>query len=272
MARRLPARTTPDDTKSARTRERILDSTAAVLSRKGFSGTRLTDVAAEAQLQSPAIYYYFKSREELIEEVMWAGIAHMRAHVQEVLDALPPETSPLDRILAAVEAHVRFSLSVSNYTTAAVRNGGQMPESIRTRHEKERSEYGRIWKRLFDDAVEEGQLRPGTDLYTTRMLIVGALNWAAEWWNPRAVSIETVIESARQLVLRGIAAEVPIDPPVAKKAPAKKSPAKKSPAKKTTATKNPIAAKKTAAASKTAKAAPARKAAARTRRTTSGSS
>ena len=63
----------PNGSKSARTRERILDAAAHVLSRKGYAGTRLTDVADQAGLQAPAIYYYFPSREDLIEEVMWSA-------------------------------------------------------------------------------------------------------------------------------------------------------------------------------------------------------
>src|SRR3954469_13109489 len=81
-------------TKSARTRERILDAAAHVLSRKGFAGTRLSDVAVQAELQAPAIYYYFSSREDLIEEVMWAGLARMHEHLQAALDALPAGPGP----------------------------------------------------------------------------------------------------------------------------------------------------------------------------------
>ena len=57
--------------KSVRTRERILDAAAHVLSRKGYAGARLSDVADQAEIQAPAIYYYFPSRDDLIEEVMW---------------------------------------------------------------------------------------------------------------------------------------------------------------------------------------------------------
>ena len=41
------------DSKAARTRERILDAAAHVLSRKGYAGTRLSDVAEQAQIQAP---------------------------------------------------------------------------------------------------------------------------------------------------------------------------------------------------------------------------
>ena len=46
---------TDAESKSARTRTRILDAAAHVLSSKGFAGTRLSDVAEYAELQAPAI-------------------------------------------------------------------------------------------------------------------------------------------------------------------------------------------------------------------------
>ena len=100
------------DSKSAQTRARILDAAAHVLSVKGYAGLRLTDVAEQAELQAPAIYYYYPSRDDLIEEVMWVGIADTREHVAAVLDALPPESSAMDRMLAAVEAHLRHTLEI----------------------------------------------------------------------------------------------------------------------------------------------------------------
>src|ERR1700758_5389693 len=92
------------ESKSALTRARILDAAAHVLGTKGYAGLRLTDVASEAEIQAPAIYYYYASRDELIEEVMWAGIADMREHVVTALSQLPDGTPPLDRLRAAAEA------------------------------------------------------------------------------------------------------------------------------------------------------------------------
>src|SRR5687768_2580413 len=88
---------TDDDSKSARTRSRILDAAADVLSTKGYAGTRLGDVAALAEVRAPAIYYYFDSRDALVEEVMWAGIAEMRQQVLRALEEAPAGTSPMDR-------------------------------------------------------------------------------------------------------------------------------------------------------------------------------
>jgi TetR/AcrR family transcriptional regulator, cholesterol catabolism regulator len=190
--------------KSARTRERILDAAAHVLSRNGYAGTRLTDVAEQAQLQAPAIYYYFPSRDDLIEEVMWSGIAHMRAHMDGALAAVPPAAGPLARIDAAVEAHLRYCLEISDYTTAAIRNAGQVPERIRIRYSAEAARYGDTWRELLEAAARAGLLRPGLDPVAARMLVLGALNWAAEWWNPRRGSLDAVVRTAQSLVRHGL--------------------------------------------------------------------
>ena len=192
--------------KSARTRERILDAAAHVLSRKGYAGTRLSDVADQAEIQAPAIYYYFPSRDDLIEEVMWTGIALMREHVSKVLAALTPGADALDRIDAAVEAHLRYSLGISDYTTASIRNAGQVPENIAIRYAAEASLYGDTWRKLLQDADNAGLLRPELEPRAARMLVLGALNWAAEWWNPRRGSLEVVVRTAQSLVRNGLAA------------------------------------------------------------------
>ena len=211
MARK-PAPGEQDDaagngTKAARTRQRILDAAAHVLSRRGYAGTRLTDVAQVADIQAPAIYYYFPSREDLIEEVMWSGIAHMTEHVQAQLDALPADATPMDRIEAAVESHLRYQLEISDYTTAAIRNAGQIPEQIRLRYSAEANKYGDVWRKLIRDAGNAGELRPELEPRAARMLVLGALNWAAEWWNPRRGSLEQLIITAKSMVRGGLSAE-----------------------------------------------------------------
>jgi AcrR family transcriptional regulator len=188
------------ESKSARTRARILDAAAQVLSQKGYAGTRLSDVAARAEIQAPAIYYYFPSREDLIEAVMFSGIDEMGRYLRQVLDALPAETSPMDRIMAAVEAHLRHELELSDYATASIRNAGQVPAALRKRQRKAEARYARIWGQLFDDAQADGQLRAELEPRVAQLLVMGALNWSAEWWDPRRGSVDAIVKNAQVLV------------------------------------------------------------------------
>ncbi|MER5538908.1 TetR/AcrR family transcriptional regulator [Streptomyces mirabilis] len=192
--------------KAAATRDRILAAAARTLSLKGYSATRLADIAEQAGLRPPAVYYYFPSREELIAEVMTVGQLRLREHVESALTALPDDTPPMDRICAAVEAHLRVELDLSDFATAVSRNSGQLPEDIRDRLRADSSAYFDLWRDLLVKARAAGAVRDDIDLRAARMLVMGALNWTPEWWNPRQGSLTGVIRTAQSLVRHGLGA------------------------------------------------------------------
>jgi AcrR family transcriptional regulator len=190
--------------KSARTRERILASAAEVLSRKGYAGTRLSDIAAVAAVQAPAIYYYWSSREELLEEVVTVGQQATLSHVVASLEALPPGTSALERIECAVAAHLEVALRRSDFSLAAIRNAGQLPADIRERQLVGQRAYADVWRGLVEDAAAAGELVEGLDVRAARMLVIGALNWAPEWVDPARNSLDEVVAASQHIVRTGL--------------------------------------------------------------------
>ncbi|WP_405846669.1 TetR/AcrR family transcriptional regulator [Streptomyces sp. NBC_01518] len=194
------------EAKSAATRDRILAAAARVLSLKGYAATRLSDIADLAGVRTPAVYYYFPSREVLITEVMVVGQLRLREHVETELAALPVRTPPMDRICAAVEAHLQVELDLSDFATAVTRNSGQLPDEVRARLREESGAYLALWRDLLATAKAAGAIRDGLDLRVARMLVMGALNWTPEWWNPRQGSLTGVIRTAQSLVRHGLGA------------------------------------------------------------------
>ncbi|TQL68803.1 TetR family transcriptional regulator [Nocardioides albertanoniae] len=192
--------------KSEKTRRRILDAAASVLSQKGYAGMRLGEVADVAGVQTPAIYYHFASRDELVEEVMWSGAHDVRLHVEDAVAALPAGSAPLDRIMTAVDAHLRYELEISDYATASIRNARHVPDSLRERPAEEESRYSHFWRDLFDAAKQDGTIRDDLDITTFRMLLLGAMNWVVEWWRPEVRSLAEVIGVAQDMVRRTITA------------------------------------------------------------------
>ena len=194
------------DTKSARTRRRVVDAAAHVLLRRGYAGTRLSDVAEVAQVQAPAIYYYFSSRDELIDEAVAVGLDRAQTLVQDALAEAPAELPAIDRLAIAVAAHLRTLLTHSDHAAAAVRTVPQLPEAMRERHRRAQRDYVDVWRALVTQVREEGDLDPALDPGTALMVVLGALNWTAEWWDPARGSLEGVIDAAQRLVRDGLAA------------------------------------------------------------------
>lgn len=197
----------PTKTAGLSTRERCLDAAAAVLSLRGYAGTRLSDIAAEAQVQTPALYYYFESRETLIEEVVGLGQKETDAIVSEALAEIPDAT-PTERIRVAIAAHLEsIFLRRSAYARAATRTMSQLPPEAQERLRTAHRSYIDLWLDLFTAAHEAGELSPTLDPKLARMVVLGALNWATEWWRPERGPLENLIATAQEIVVRGIRAE-----------------------------------------------------------------
>jgi len=197
---------TKNGRKATVTRERILDAAAKVLAERGYAGTRLGEIADVAGIQAPAIYYHFESREALVEEVIRLGTQKTREHVERVLAGLPAKLSALERLEAALEAHLRCVLDLSDYAKAAIRNAGQVPADMRARQFEDERAYGAVWRKLFKDTVRSGEIASTIDVRAAQMLIVGALNNTPEWWDPSVTSLDRLIATTHGIVRSGLSA------------------------------------------------------------------
>ena len=194
----------PRERKSEKTRRRILDAAAEVLNRDGFAGARLSDIAARAEVRVPGLYYYFDSREAILEEVVIIGTRLTMAHVEAKLELLPSDASALDRMCAAFGAHLEMVLKESAYTAAAMRTMGQLPGDIRDRQLHQQRIYGELWRRLFAAGIESGDIDPELDPRAARMFLIGAVNWAPEWFDPERGSIEQAVATIERLVRKAL--------------------------------------------------------------------
>ena len=57
-------------TKGERTRERILDVAQSIVLAKGFSGTSIDEIIAEAEITKGGFFYHFKGKSDLARELM----------------------------------------------------------------------------------------------------------------------------------------------------------------------------------------------------------
>lgn len=186
-------------------RQQILDAAAKVLARRGYAGTQLSEIAQQAETQPGSLYYHFESREELIEEVLRQGVTLSFARALAVVDSLPAGTSALDRLAAALRAHLKFQLVESDYARAAVRSIGQYPEDMWSRVNAKFRAYGKFFDGLIAAAMKAGELNPGVDRSALRMLILGAANWAPEWYRREGTSsVEQIGDLLVRLLLRGV--------------------------------------------------------------------
>lgn len=191
-------------------RKQILDAAAKVLARRGYASTMLSEIAEEAGTQPGSLYYHFDSREELIEEVLRQGVSAAFKRTRGVVNRLPAESRARDRLEAALRAHLKYQLVESDYARAAVRSIGHYPEDMWARVNQKFRAYGKFFDGLIAVAMKEGEIDAEVDRSALRMLILGAANWAPEWYHrDGSSSVEEIADLLVRLVFEGVGTGAP---------------------------------------------------------------
>ncbi len=96
---------------SVERKDQILNAAAAVFSRLGFHEARMDDIVTEAGLSKGAIYWYFKSKDEIITALMH----RMFSQDIEALRRLEiAEGTAFDRLLSHISTMVETFTEMSN--------------------------------------------------------------------------------------------------------------------------------------------------------------
>ena len=151
-----------------------------------------------AKIKAGSIYYYFDSKEAILDEVLDRGLYRIFEAVKIKLKEVG-KVSHRRRIGLAIEAHLVALLEASDFTSANIRIYGQLPEHLKKRHRPLRRAYARYWDRLFMDARRAGEIRADIEIVPLRVFVLGALNWTVEWFGSRKT--DDVLKLARRTEL-----------------------------------------------------------------------
>ena len=125
--------------KSELTRQRIIDAANQLFYSKGYNRTSFTDVVDMADVPRGNIYYYFKTKDEMLKAV----VKHRMATISTMLSDWDKSIqTPLDRL-------VRFTQIMYDSTPALLRSGCPMG-SINIELAKDQPELQQEVKQLFD--------------------------------------------------------------------------------------------------------------------------
>lgn len=190
--------------KSEVTRARILDAAAFVFRRKGYALARLSDISKKAKTQTSSIYYYFESREAIVAEVLNIANERTAIFVRKALEEVPEGSSVRERITAAIRGHFAITLSGDDYVSAHMRIFDQIPAKLRDHFLRVLDENAQVWRVLFKEAQETGQIRSDLDISVLRLLLLGMMNWSVEWYKPGRLTPDEIAQQAAKILFEGI--------------------------------------------------------------------
>jgi AcrR family transcriptional regulator len=187
-------------TKAEKTRARLIEVATRLFQEHGSDEVTVRRIASAAKIEAGSIYYHFASRDEIMRAVLEGGVGGARTEVLKAIAAVAG-SSPLDRLRAALAAHLKYTLH--HHFSSRLKAIRRLPKRLRDHHMKQEREYAAIFADLLVEAEKKGLLRSGFDLSVVRMLAMGALTWAAEWYDPAGTMDPDDITDELMRVLRG---------------------------------------------------------------------
>jgi AcrR family transcriptional regulator len=182
-------------------RRAALEAAANAFNAHGFYKTSLGDIAAELGVTKAALYYYFKSKDEILFECHTLAIEAMTS-----LPAISEDLSGLQKVEAFVRGYV--DMIVQSFGRCLVLTGTQPLEPGNA----EKCRAGRrkvhdLLVKMISKGVKDGSIRD-QDPRLTANFIFGALNWVAQWHRPDGrVGMARISDEATAFVIDAISAK-----------------------------------------------------------------
>jgi AcrR family transcriptional regulator len=190
------------------TRDRILAVATTLFYRQGYGGTSMNSIAAELNISGPALYWHFKSKQELCFEAV-------KAELDRFVSGLRPasrEPGPAAQLSAFVGAYVELKLRQSETLETPGASGvyRQLRDSLTQAQRETLDGLQRQVVKQLRSILRRGQ-KAGDfefeDLTVTTFAIITLCEYVFSWFDPDGpLSIAEVGDDYRGLVLAMVGA------------------------------------------------------------------
>ena len=188
-----------------RTRSELVTAATRVLARKGFHETKVTDIAAAADVGVGTFYLHFRDKEALFHAVVAETAARLKATVDAARERAD---GPVDQVLAANAAFCRFAEQNREVFKIVFGHAAAYDDVIR----RAQALFAGDIEATVREGVASGAfaaLPPAA----VAQAVVGMATQMLSWWaEHEAVSIQTVHDTLSTMALRALCTTPPTSP------------------------------------------------------------
>jgi AcrR family transcriptional regulator len=160
-------------------RRQILDAAIRVFARQGFHSTRVSDIADEAGVAYGLVYHYFKSKEEVLNELFTERWSLLLAAIDEADGDDRPPRAKLETVAGFIIESYRHDPELMKVIIVEVTRAAN---SFGQTHLREiRRAYDSI-ARIVEEGQESGAFRADIDPAFASMSFYGAIEQLLSGW------------------------------------------------------------------------------------------
>lgn len=181
----------------------ILRRATELFERQGVSHTSMADIAKAVGIKREAIYYYFKSRPDILLEIILPQSKTLLLGLRNILRA---QMSSREKLHGAFENHLNSFNPSYLEMVIALREHHFFKDTEKL--DELRSiwkEYGELFTEMIGEGQERGEFNPQMNAKMVAFGILGMCNWMARWFDPAGeISVEDVVETYFSMTVDGL--------------------------------------------------------------------
>jgi len=184
--------------------ERLLTSAASLMASRGFSQTSIRDVATETGFSLGGMYYYFKSKEDLLYLIQEKTFSSLL----KIQESTAAEGGSAElRLRRLIENHLSYFVGHFNELKVCTFELESLQDERYDRVADLRRRYFSCMAKAVGAAMGRSDQASATDPGVRRktLFVFGMLNWIFMWFDPaRDEPVATVGDEMVDLVLNGL--------------------------------------------------------------------
>lgn len=183
--------------------QEVLDVAARMFAAKGYRGTSLNDIGEALGMNKASLYYYVRSKEDLLHRLILRAGRHLRDVSRDPEVARLPAAAALERL---VREHCRVVFEHRHELGVLVHQRRYLElDSLGEVSGRERAYVARL-KALIARGIEEGAFRP-MDVTVAAQFVLDTVNGLLRWFRPDGrATREQIADETWRFVRGGLAA------------------------------------------------------------------
>lgn len=188
--------------RTAPVQERLLAAASRLFAEQGFAPTSVQEIVERAGVTKGAMYHYYASKDDLLEEIYARLLALQSAR----LEAIAAQRLPVRECLRRAAADVVVStLEHLDDAVVAWQSLHLLPPERRARIRSDRRRYHEGFRALVERGQAEGVLRADVPADLAVHQFFGGVHHLGSWYRPDGpLAPERVGEVFAELLLRGL--------------------------------------------------------------------
>jgi AcrR family transcriptional regulator len=178
----------------------VLKTSAAVFADKGYHSTSMRDISRATKMSLSGLYYYFKSKEELLFLIQDYCFSTVIDDCRRLLEGVD---DPIRRLKLLIENHLNYFVNNMNEMKVLSHEANSISRDMFRKVNNKKRQYVGLVMNLLGEIARENRVE-GVDIRVATFSLFGMMNWIYNWYDPRKdVDVAGLSNNMTRLFLSG---------------------------------------------------------------------